>query len=60
MGQGVNTKIAQSPRDFSLPLSVESFTRRTLAIANTSPTAASAAQIERPRRKSPAKRFCSV
>jgi xanthine dehydrogenase large subunit len=45
MGQGVNTKIAQvAARVFSLPLDrVKVHTTNTLRIANTSPTAASAA-----------------
>jgi xanthine dehydrogenase large subunit len=45
MGQGVNTKIAQvAARIFSLPVSrVKVHTTNTLRIANTSPTAASAA-----------------
>ncbi len=45
MGQGVNTKIAQVAAEiFSLPLSqVKIHTTNTLRIANTSPTAASAA-----------------
>ncbi len=45
MGQGVNTKIAQvAERTFSLPIeSVKVHTTNTLRIANTSPTAASAA-----------------
>jgi xanthine dehydrogenase large subunit len=45
MGQGVNTKIAQvAARVFSLPVSrVKVHTTNTLRIANTSPTAASAA-----------------
>lgn len=45
MGQGVNTKIAQvAARVFSLPLErVKVHTTNTLRIANTSPTAASAA-----------------
>ncbi|HEY0458218.1 MAG TPA: molybdopterin cofactor-binding domain-containing protein [Pyrinomonadaceae bacterium] len=45
MGQGVNTKIAQvAARIFSLPLDrVKIHTTNTLRIANTSPTAASAA-----------------
>ena len=45
MGQGVNTKIAQvSARVFSLPIDrIKVHTTNTLRIANTSPTAASAA-----------------
>lgn len=45
MGQGVNTKMAQvAERTFSLPItSVKVHTTNTLRIANTSPTAASAA-----------------
>src|SRR5438045_7108549 len=45
MGQGVNTKIAQVASDvFSLPIErVKVHTTNTLRIANTSPTAASAA-----------------
>ena len=49
MGQGVNTKIAQvAARIFSLPIDrVRVHTTNTLRIANTSPTAASAAAIIR-------------
>ena len=45
MGQGVNTKIAQvAARVFGLPIeAVKLHTTNTLRIANTSPTAASAA-----------------